>query len=563
MAEILLFQTLSLHKTLSSFCFSRSKRTQAITDLANQFLQKQNPLSGSSSKLNGTDQAVLIGLLCSFNPKEALKQIQENQLAQNLQEKQKRQLILWAIREGNLEALQNLLALFPHLPLNFRDQNGLSLLQLALFHGKTEIAEYLIEHKKASPQQHHGFFQDSLLIWAVEKNRADIVTFLLKHLTPAQVQQRNRLGRNALFYAMKLNAFSTAREIVKKQWDQASAIFDTLGKNSNQRDYIKFFNLALEKEEIDLARDLYHLSYTISLKNPLFCRTALDRAIKKRRFKTVEFLLKETQNDPLQARLISKLFKRVIKDQPKTKDETDTNYAILQLLIDRGVSLEEKDKHGLTPLAMAIFKNNIEVVNVLLKKIKTLPDAKQKDLLGFTYRTDYYSGHSFVFRDLYYGNLCFSASDFSTLLNYAIRKGYTEVALALIDAGADLKTENANKASPMRLAIDYKRLEIVKKLVITDPESLNRIIYYKERPLDYAIQMNTEVALALIDAGADLTANNDFNSSPMFLAVLHNHPEIVRKLIEKGITGPENLNQTFKGPEGDSLLHYAIRKGYT
>jgi hypothetical protein len=49
----------------------------------------------------------------------------------------------------------------------------------------------------------------------------------------------------------------------------------------------------------------------------------------------------------------------------------------------------------------------------------------------------------------------------------------------------------------------------------------------------------------------------------MHLAVWYNHPEIVRKLIEKGITGPENLNQTFKGPKGDSLLHYAIRKGYT
>jgi ankyrin repeat protein len=115
------------------------------------------------------------------------------------------------------------------------------------------------------------------------------------------------------------------------------------------------------------------------------------------------------------------------------------------------------DKRGSSPLTLAAYHNNINVVNYLIDKVENV-NGESKD---------------------------------GTPLMGAVVKGHTAVVKSLIQAGADPNLSDANGTTALHYAVMFKNYSIVSLLM-----DANANINYKnsvdQSPLDFAKMHNDE-----------------------------------------------------------------------
>jgi ankyrin repeat protein len=142
-----------------------------------------------------------------------------------------------------------------------------------------------------------------------------------------------------------------------------------------------------------------------------------------------------------------------------------------------------------------------------------------------------------------------------TPLHWAIGKNTPEIALALLNKGADLDIQdNEQGYTPLSLAISKNNPEIALAL-INKSANLDIKDKYGQAPLHWAIGKNIpEIALALINKGANLDIKNKYGQAPLHWAIGKNIPEIALALINKG------ANLDIKDKDGRTPLHWAIGK---
>ena len=119
--------------------------------------------------------------------------------------------------------------------------------------------------------------------------------------------------------------------------------------------------------------------------------------------------------------------------------------------------VDYKDVNGFTPLTLACYYGNIEVVNVLASKVKDI-DAQ---------------------------------CNYGTALMAASFKGYTSIVELLIKHGANINATDLNGVTALHYAVRFTNFEMVKLLVehkadvhVKDSKGLS--------PLDYAKQFNND-----------------------------------------------------------------------
>ncbi len=119
--------------------------------------------------------------------------------------------------------------------------------------------------------------------------------------------------------------------------------------------------------------------------------------------------------------------------------------------------LNAKDQRGSTPLVLACYYNNIEVVSYLIPKVE--------DING-------------------------STKDGSPLMAAAV-KGYNSIAQLLLDAGADPTIEDMNKTTALHYAAMFKNHELAQLLLDAgaDPNHKNNV---GQSPKDHVIVQNDE-----------------------------------------------------------------------
>lgn len=119
--------------------------------------------------------------------------------------------------------------------------------------------------------------------------------------------------------------------------------------------------------------------------------------------------------------------------------------------------LNAKDQRGSTPLVLACYYNNIEVVSYLIQKVD--------DING-------------------------STKDGSPLMAAAV-KGYNSIAQLLLDAGADPMIEDMNNTTALHYAAMFKNHELAQLLLDAgaDPNHKNNV---GQSPKDYVIVQNDE-----------------------------------------------------------------------
>lgn len=117
-------------------------------------------------------------------------------------------------------------------------------------------------------------------------------------------------------------------------------------------------------------------------------------------------------------------------------------------------------------------------------------------------------------------------SQFKYAISSAIREGHLDVLKALIDADAPL---HETFTPVIDLAISYENKKEDK-------------------------QSNTDMKMvkAVVEAGVDIDQRLDDNSTPLMLAALHDKPDIMKFLFEKG------AKVNIRDNDGETAMHYAL-----
>ena len=147
-----------------------------------------------------------------------------------------------------------------------------------------------------------------------------------------------------------------------------------------------------------------------------------------------------------------------------------------------------------------------------------------------------------------------------TPLHYACGSGRAEVAMSLIEKGADMNASNNRGNTPLHVACMNGRTEVVKSLVGKGAD-MNASNNKGDTPLHVACRKTysgkNEVAMSLIEKGADMNSSNNEGDTPLHVACRSGHTEAAMSLIEKGADMNASNN------EGDTPLHVACGNGHT
>ena len=134
---------------------------------------------------------------------------------------------------------------------------------------------------------------------------------------------------------------------------------------------------------------------------------------------------------------------------------------------------------------------------------------------------------------------CFNPNEvdyhYRTPLHYSASRGDLQACSLLVKSGAMIDVQDFSEMYPLSLAISGNHLETVKFLVKSGAKIENRSLG-KNTALHWSLQkdVNPQIALYLIQAGANVNALDEENDAPLHYAASIGNPEIVNALIKAG-----------------------------
>ena len=240
---------------------------------------------------------------------------------------------------------------------------------------------------------------------------------------------------------------------------------------------------------------------------------------------------------------------RALRHSSDNASRHSSDTEIVRILINAGFDVNHMSDYG-TPLYIASISGNVEMVRLLI-------DAKCLLNKGLNDCTPLYvataNGHTRVVEQLIYGanarDEALSISDIVNALQKACSGGYAGIVDQLLRAGCttDIFSE-ADKMmkSPMYAAVHKEREEIVEQLIdagfdVNTAPTTGFDINTAPNGISYlftAIYRGcTSIVSKLLVAGCNpntrisgWSIKNDY--TPLYVAIQHNYPEIVRKLVE-------------------------------
>ena len=247
---------------------------------------------------------------------------------------------------------------------------------------------------------------------------------------------------------------------------------------------------------------------------------------------------------------------------------------VVQVLIDAGADIEAMNFEDRSPLQWACITGVLDVVKVLVRAGAgvCVTDSRGSACLAHAA----YKGRTEIVRYL----LCLPEVDVNrrndyhdTALQEAVDMKRTEVVQVLIDAGADVDTQNNEGRSPLHVSCKSGELDIVKMLVragagvrATDNQGctclmlaawqghtdiVRYLVGLPEVDVNYlsiaiaaasnhtalhlaAFKKHTDVVQVLVDAGADVNTQNNDGRSPLHVACTSGARDIVKMLVRAG-----------------------------
>ncbi|OQB68781.1 MAG: Phosphocholine transferase AnkX [Spirochaetes bacterium ADurb.Bin133] len=227
---------------------------------------------------------------------------------------------------------------------------------------------------------------------------------------------------------------------------------------------------------------------------------------------------------------------------------------IIEVLLEYGFNIEEKDAYGNTPIIKAMSQNKIDAVKFLFNK-GAKPDSQGQmgfSLLEYATRR---GDKDFVRQIL----SKLSGKDKSSLgsLNEAAKKGDVETLKMLIESGFDVN-ELSTWASetPLMKAAYHGKLNAVKYLLDNGADVKMKDERGNAALLHAAWGGHTAVVKELIDRGADVNETNNFNWNALMQACVEGRYDTAELLLKAG-----SLTNLVDKEKGATALTLAIYNG--
>lgn len=265
-----------------------------------------------------------------------------------------------------------------------------------------------------------------------------------------------------------------------------------------------------------------------------------------------------------------------------------------EFLINAGADINALDYLGRTPLYMSRHSGNSQGDNIKILREK----GAQEDITGLTLPREALSYHDENGNSALYSAISNNHYDFTKLLldgglnvnegfisgaqkensDYpifiAIRKGYTEIAMLLVEYGADLSLRNRANQTPLICAAEF-HTEIEQGLFLTlgnrkEETEADQIIEVDtklpsieltieqevhdmgEKDFTYKKEVNGNLELIklMIEKGADINAKDKLECTPLYYSIDLNSRKLMKLLIEKGadVNGKTNGGSTALRP---------------
>ena len=224
-----------------------------------------------------------------------------------------------------------------------------------------------------------------------------------------------------------------------------------------------------------------------------------------------------------------------------------------------------------TPLQGALYKGFLGIVLLLLERGAD-PGPRDHDGQTALYRASS-RGYSEVVRSLIDRGAdlnaeCNDRDEYGkevgrTPLHAATYNGHRDIALFLLEGGANAETRSRQDQTPLYMASSRGFAEVVRLLidhgadVDAKCDDLDGSSHVRWTPLHVAsCHGNLEVARVLFERGVDVHYQDNWGWSPLHYASRHPFNDVARLLLNHGVN-PDAPNN-----EGDTALHIASLKGH-
>lgn len=191
------------------------------------------------------------------------------------------------------------------------------------------------------------------------------------------------------------------------------------------------------------------------------------------------------------------------------------------VLIENGATVDARDVGQSAPLHLAVDRDNVKSVQVLLKH---KANANRRDKYGRT--ALHLTKSAAVGRLLLSNGAHVDSSDqqCSTTLHYCSINGNEELALLLIAQGADSNAMNLQGQTPLHMATCHNLVTIV-SILLTSKADSNVQNACGQTPLHLA--RSGEIVKRLLNAGAIFEIKNDFGETALDSAQSEDVAEIL------------------------------------
>lgn len=482
-----------------------------------------------------------------------------------------------ACEHGNFE----LVKLFSHLDVNGLDSLRRTPLAYATSSGNLEIVKYLIGEKEAGLDV--GTNRYVFLINAVESGNPELVKYIVEK--KVSLNETEHRGRNALHIA----CYRGNIEIIKYLLSINSKYVD-----SQDKEGLTPLHIAVERGNLETVKVLVENDAKVDLKNKDGL-TSLDLAKKLDKQEIINYLLSATDT----------IFNAIINDDLKT---------VQQFIEERKIDINLKDKLGMSPLHLAVKKNEEQIVQYLIKNNANvhIEDNDGRTPLFYAisnknivliklliqHKANINAQDKFkvtpVLQTCEIGDLPILKYLVSmgaqidamnsvgrTALHLAALKGYLNIVQYLVEEKkADVNAKDQGGNTPLDLAAKFKKNEVVEYLNEQmsggtifnaigkhDLKAVQQFVEEKKidinqknkegmSPLHVAVKENQEqIAQYLMKNNANVDIEDNDGRTPLFYATINNDVEIIKLLINN------RTNVNIQDKNKTSPLHLAAKGG--
>lgn len=204
--------------------------------------------------------------------------------------------------------------------------------------------------------------------------------------------------------------------------------------------------------------------------------------------------------------------------------------AILEFLIEEGAQLDSRNEYGYTPIHIAVQNGYLDLIRLFVNKGA---DVDLPNNIGSTpLHTAILNKSLEVVKLLLECNADINGlnMDCLTPLYMATRKDIPDIVFVLLKSGADTDLADESGWRPFDVAVQERRIEIV-KIFIEHKIDVNRSLLMWKPIHRAASWKDSELIRSLIKGGANINTANRDGETPLFLALQYGNLESMKCLL--------------------------------